>query len=68
MRFVEGLPPGQAKDPDLEGKEGDVDNDQYDNNVSNFYSTPTINSINRNPAKSVLAGTLSKIASLRRST
>ena len=44
MHFVEGLPPGQVEDPDLEGKEGDVDNGPYDNDVSNF-STPTINSI-----------------------
>ena len=44
MHFVEDLPPGQVEDPDLEGKEGDVDNGPYDNDVSNF-STPTINSI-----------------------
>ena len=45
MHFMESLPPGQVEDPDLEGKDGYVDNGPYDKDVSNF-STPKINSIN----------------------
>ena len=42
MSFMDNLPPRQAKYPNLEGKDGGVDNSPYGNDTSNF-PTPTAN-------------------------
>ncbi len=36
MSFLDNLPPRQVKNPNLEKKEGGVDNCPYDNDTSNF--------------------------------
>jgi len=45
MHFRDKSPPRQVKRPNLEGKEGGVDNGPYDNDASNFVA-PTANGTN----------------------
>jgi len=45
MHFLGNSPPRRVKRPNLEGKEGGVDNGPYDNDASNF-PAPTANGTN----------------------